>query len=506
MRHHTPAPSTGTGTSTPDATRASTAAATGRPRHALIVALAAGLAALLVATIAPATAPTAQAFPARDKQAVIDYLRSITGSSVVSGQHNKEPANQPGQYTQQVHDITGQYPGLWGGDMMFRGTDAANRQRVVDQAKAEWANGSLVALTWHACSPTVGSTCEFEGGVKTQISQAQFDQVVTGGTALNQTWRARMAEVVPYLRQLKDAGVPVLWRPFHEMNETWNWWGGRPGANGGAKIYQQMKDYFDSQGLDNLIWVWNVQDNPNANWSSYYPGSSYVDVVSLDVWYKNHPSQGDYQQIQSIAGSKPIALAELGKVPNASLLDSQPRWSYFMVWSEQLRGNNSNTEIQSAYFHPRVLNQGEVQLGGGTPTTPPPGSTTRTGAITGLVGKCVDAAASGTANGTAVQLYTCSPGVAQTWEVRTDRTIRNPHANKCLDVSGQGTANGTLIQLWDCNGSGAQQWVYSSEAQSLRNPQSNRCLDVTGQSSANGTRLQLWDCSGSANQRWTLPS
>jgi mannan endo-1,4-beta-mannosidase len=76
-----------------------------------------------------------------------------------------------------------------------------------------------------------------------------------------------MAAVVPYLQQLRTAGIPVLWRPFHEMNETWNWWGGRPGANGGAKIYQQMRDYFTSQGLDNLIWVWNVQDNPTANWA-----------------------------------------------------------------------------------------------------------------------------------------------------------------------------------------------------------------------------------------------
>ncbi|MBM2614098.1 glycosyl hydrolase [Actinoplanes sp. LDG1-06] len=307
-------------------------------------------------------ATDASAFAATPKSTVINYLRTISGTSIVSGQHNKEPASAPGAYTQQVHDVTGQWPGLWGGDMMFRSDDVNNRQRVIDQAKTEWRNGSLVALTWHACSPTVGRTCEFEGGVKTRISDSQFQQVVTGGTALNQTWRSRMAEVVPYLRQLKDAGVPVLWRPFHEMNETWNWWGGRPGANGGSKIFQQMKDYFDSQGLDNLIWVWNVQDNPAGGWSQYYPGSNYVDVVSLDVWYKGLPSTSDYQQIQSIAAGKPIAIAEMGKMPTGALLTSQTRWAYFMLWSEQLRGQNSNAEIQAAYFHPRVLNQGEVRF------------------------------------------------------------------------------------------------------------------------------------------------
>lgn len=324
--------------------------------------LAAALGAALLAPLAAPHPEAAQAFPAKSKAAVVQYLQSITGTSIVSGQHNKEPASSPGQYTQQVKDITGQYPGLWGGDLFFTAADSANRQRVVDQAKTEWANGSLVTLAWHACPPTGASTCAFDGGVKSRITDAQFQQIVTGGTALNTTWRQRMAEVVPYLRQLKDAGVPVLFRPFHEMNETWNWWGGRPGANGGAKIYQQMRDYFDAQGLTNLIWVWNVQDNPAGGWSNYYPGANYVDVVSLDVWYKNHPSSGDYQQMQSIAGSKPIAIAEMGKVPDASLLQSQTRWSYFMIWSEQLRGSNSNAEIQSAYFHPRVLNQGELTL------------------------------------------------------------------------------------------------------------------------------------------------
>lgn len=153
-------------------------------------------------------AESAQAFPATPKQNVVNYLRSISGTSIVSGQHNKEPASAPGQYTQQVKDVTGQYPGLWGGDLMFNAADAANRQRVVDQAKTEWANGSLVSLTWHVCPPTGGSTCAFEGGVKSNISNAQFSQILTNGSALNNTWKQRLDEVVPYLQQLKNAEYP----------------------------------------------------------------------------------------------------------------------------------------------------------------------------------------------------------------------------------------------------------------------------------------------------------
>ncbi|WP_062212119.1 glycosyl hydrolase [Streptomyces sp. NBRC 109706] len=309
------------------------------------------------------SAASAPAFPPTPKQEVLAYLNGISGSNIVSGQHNKEPANQPGQYTRQVHDITGQWPGLWGGDLMFRAEDIANRQSVIDQARTEWQNGSLVTLTWHACPPTGGTSCEFEGGVKSNISDQQFAEIVTEGTGLHAEWLRRLDAVVPYLRQLQDAGVPVLFRPFHEMNESWNWWGNRPGPNGSSRLFQITHDYLaDAQGLDNLIWVWNVQDNPAGGWDAYYPGDDYVEVASLDVWYKDLPSDGDYRQLQSIAGDRPIALAEMGKVPAPWLLDSQTRWSYFMIWSEQLRGNNSNAEIQETYFHPRVFNQGEVHL------------------------------------------------------------------------------------------------------------------------------------------------
>ncbi|MCW2939615.1 MAG: glucosylceramidase [Actinomycetia bacterium] len=130
-------------------------------------------------------------------------------------------------------------------------------------------------------------------------------------------------------------------------------------------------------------------------------------------------------------------------------------------------------------------------------------SSTPTGQITGIGGKCVDVAGANSANGTAVQLYDCNGTVAQQWTVGTDGTIRA--LGKCMDLTSGGTANGTQVQIYDCNGTGAQQWVRGA-TQSVVNPASGRCLDATGVSSANGTRLQIWDCSGGTNQQWTLPS
>ncbi|GAA1892084.1 glycosyl hydrolase family 18 protein [Asanoa iriomotensis] len=159
-----------------------------------------------------------------------------------------------------------------------------------------------------------------------------------------------------------------------------------------------------------------------------------------------------------------------------------------MNWELSQDPNNANSLVSAIYT---------VATGGSNP--PPTG---RTGRITGLAGKCVDVAAANTANGTAVQLYTCNGTNAQTWTVGTDGTIRA--LGKCMDVASGSTANGANVQLWDCNGSGAQVWQAQSN-QTLRNPQSNKCLDVRDNNSADGTRLQIWDCFGGANQRWVLP-
>ncbi|SNT64112.1 Chitinase, GH18 family [Asanoa hainanensis] len=159
-----------------------------------------------------------------------------------------------------------------------------------------------------------------------------------------------------------------------------------------------------------------------------------------------------------------------------------------MNWELSQDPNNANSLVSAIYT---------VATGG---TTPPP--TGRTGRITGLAGKCVDVAAANTANGTAIQLYTCNNTNAQTWTVSSDSTLRA--LGKCMDVASGSVANGANVQLWDCNGSGAQVWQAQSN-QTLRNPQSNKCLDVRDNSSADGARLQIWDCFAGANQRWVLP-
>ncbi|MEV4625322.1 ThuA domain-containing protein [Micromonospora sp. NPDC049523] len=131
------------------------------------------------------------------------------------------------------------------------------------------------------------------------------------------------------------------------------------------------------------------------------------------------------------------------------------------------------------------------------------GGGTGTGPIVGLANKCLEVDGGGTADGTQVQINTCTGTPRQTW-TKQGQTLRA--LGKCLDVSGSGTANGTKIQLWTCNGTGAQNWAPNTADSSLRSPASGKCLDVSNNSSADGQDVHLWDCLGAANQRWTLPA
>ncbi|MEU5322071.1 PQQ-dependent sugar dehydrogenase [Streptomyces sp. NPDC021056] len=130
------------------------------------------------------------------------------------------------------------------------------------------------------------------------------------------------------------------------------------------------------------------------------------------------------------------------------------------------------------------------------------GAGTRTGAVKGVNGKCLDVNNAGTADGTQVQLWTCNGSGAQIWTVASDGSVRA--LGKCLDVSGGASADGTKIQLWTCNGSGAQRWAPQSDG-TVRNPQSGKCLDASGGTWNDGTPVHLWTCHTGPNQKWTLP-
>lgn len=295
----------------------------------------------------------------------LNLLYSIQGNYTLAGQHNKEPNANPLYYSTGVNTRTGKWPGLHSGDFLFGATDINNRQTMINQVIEQWNNGAVINLMWHACSPAGAAACQWEGGVKTALSDKQWTDLITDGTALNNTWKQRMDDVAVFLQQLEDAGVEVLFRPLHEMNQGVFWWGGRKGPEGTARLYQITHDYFTkTKGLSNLIWVWNLQDFSTlaTDVDDYDPGNEYWDVLSLDMYWSDGKGYetSKYEAIRNKAAGKPIAIGEAEDLPSPNLLKAQPDWTFFMGWAE-LTFNNSNDKLNEIYSSDVVITLDELK-------------------------------------------------------------------------------------------------------------------------------------------------
>jgi mannan endo-1,4-beta-mannosidase len=294
--------------------------------------------------------------------ASLNYLYSISGTKTIGGMHNKEPLNAPTAYTDQLNFVSGKYAGLWGGDFLFN--SYSDRWTMIYEAEKQWRQGAFVTLTWHACNPAQNvSPCTFGSGVMSSMSNADWTDLVTDGTVLNTRWKAWLDELVPYFQYLKARGVEVAFRPLHETNQAAFWWGGRSGPQGSARLYQITHDYLkNTKGLSNIIWVWNIQDFPTlaSDVNSYSPGASYFDIASLDFYNGDGLTTAKYNAMLGIAGTKPIAIGEIGALPTAAQLAAQPRWVYFMGWSDLVFSQNTQAQLIALYGATNVLTLDEL--------------------------------------------------------------------------------------------------------------------------------------------------
>jgi mannan endo-1,4-beta-mannosidase len=294
---------------------------------------------------------------------LLKKIAAISGRFTLTGQQNF--ASDLSRYSDRVYDLTGKYPGIFGQDFGFSDGDEGNsfcgRPAMIDEVERQHRNAAVIALTWHAPCPADDEPLTYERNVLAHMTDSSWKEILAPGTSLYGRWVKQVDVIAGYLRRLKVAGIPVLFRPYHEMNGRWFWWGGRPGEHGSAALYRQLYDrYVNVHRLNNLIWVWNVNSpgkyaGPIAD---YFPGPQFVDIVSMDNYGRFKRSY--YKDALALAGSKPIALAEVGAMPTVDVLARQPRWAYFMIWRGFAEEANSPEQLQTIFSAPNVLNRGDV--------------------------------------------------------------------------------------------------------------------------------------------------
>jgi mannan endo-1,4-beta-mannosidase len=250
-----------------------------------------------------------------EARALLDYLYRISGHQTLSGQHNQPGLKTgPSGMCDKVNELVGKYPAAWGYDFGFRtnGLDGINhRPAIIAEAIQQHQRGSIITLTWHAVCPLDDEPNEWKQSVWHKMTEAEWNELVTPGMPLNRHWQAQVDVIAGFLKQLQVARVPVLWRPYHEMNGDWFWWCGKKGERGFKLLWRLMYDRFvNHHHLDNLLWVWS----PNAPggivgpYADYFPGRDAVDVLAVDVYIGF--KQPFHDDLVALAAGKPVALGE----------------------------------------------------------------------------------------------------------------------------------------------------------------------------------------------------
>ncbi len=336
----------------------------------------------------------------KEAKQLLKFLYSIQGKYTLTGQHNFVSGLD--RYDDIVFEMTGKHPVVWGSDFSFNAqgdnirsyhhcgpmnlttpwgdckvngrTTEELRQGLVDEIKERYAEGRIITLMWHCCFPSEGDDCNGSSiwTWQNRPSQEVWDELVTDGTELNTQWKKQMDGVAKYLKQLRDAKIPVLWRPYHEMNGVWFWWCNKPGENGFKKLWIMTYDYLvNHHKLNNLLWVWNTnapRDIPGDEagpYEDYFPGMEYVDVLAADV-YKHDYKASHHDDLLKLGKGKLISLGEVGHLPTVEQYESQPYWSWFMVWGYFIQSNESDDVVKAIYDNPRSLTLDEIDFSGKT--------------------------------------------------------------------------------------------------------------------------------------------
>ena len=281
---------------------------------------------------------------------LLQCLRMIEGQKTISG--TMACVNWNLNEAKWVHQHTGKWPALNGFDYIHHPfstkggwIDYTNISEV-----SQWnSEGGVVTIMWHWNVPA-NKSGEYSFYWGTESDKTTFDvrKIFDPTSSEYKLMMKDIDQIASYLKLLKDANIPVLWRPLHEAGGMWFWWG--RDADACNELWRTMYRRFQEAGLDNLIWVWTQSaawGKPYSDGYRWYPGDDYVDIVSIDVYNNNSAANiysSCYQFLCNYSPTKFVALTECGNVPGISQQwNAGCKWLFFMPWYDYGRTNNTSS-------------------------------------------------------------------------------------------------------------------------------------------------------------------
>ncbi|MDQ2075503.1 glycoside hydrolase family 26 protein [Marinimicrobium sp. ABcell2] len=231
-----------------------------------------------------------------------------------------------------VKGVTGDYPAVYGweiGDLELgaeENLDGVNFADMQGWMKSGYQRGGVITISWHMNHP------QTEQG--SWITEPGAGELLPGGAAHHKlkAYLDTFAEFVSALEVETEAGerelVPVIFRPWHEHNGDWFWWGTRETSEQEyIQLWRFTVEYLrDEKGVHNLLYAFSP-DRSRMNMEDFeqsyfyaYPGDDYVDILGFDnYWDLGHGSNdapkavNQVHLVESLEGVARLA-AERNKV------------------------------------------------------------------------------------------------------------------------------------------------------------------------------------------------
>jgi mannan endo-1,4-beta-mannosidase len=231
---------------------------------------------------------------------------------------------------------TGYDPAVLGSDFMFI-TDKNNNgqadnwfyqqeQKIVSDVKAAYTKGIINTFCWHLREPNKEESF-YAADMTPEEKTTAFKSILPGG-ANNEWYKKKLDKIASVILNLKGSNgelIPVIFRPFHEFDGSWFWWGASFCTPEEYKqAFQFTVDYLkNTKGVHNILYAFSPDNSytTEANYLSRYPGDKYVDIIGMDN-YGDFDNQGQTGSDKANAKLKILSDYAKAKVKIAALTET----------------------------------------------------------------------------------------------------------------------------------------------------------------------------------------
>jgi hypothetical protein len=205
------------------------------------------------------------------------------------------------------------------------------QDQVLADLTALARSGVVLSASWHATNPGNGNGFSDRGW---HDLQALLDSSTPEYAEFWGDFHAKMA----LLGQLQDAGAAVVFRPLHEANGDWFWWG-HPDPATYRHLWKLMQERAAADGVHNIVWSYSFAAKVGS-WIQdpvkLLPAK--VDLAGIDA-YDPEAGAGNSKDLLPTQGYAAVA----AKVKRMTMTEVGPQGSNDGTWNPAVISRTAKT-------------------------------------------------------------------------------------------------------------------------------------------------------------------